>query len=193
METYKNLKKGTKVGLLITAVLTVLGLIGIIFDAVAMLPHSLDVPSPYAWIHVVLAVIMYLTVLTYALVGYVKPYGNTLKRAFVVFAICVLVQGIIPNAPMNATADIMLKIFAGLGAMVIIYISGRLNKIEKNRKLMVLAGLLIVAGKCIVVFGPHFDILKAIDTLSEPIVWAALCFAYVARFEEHKAAGLEDK
>ena len=193
METYKNLKKGTKIGLIITAVLTVLGLVFVLFDLVIALPKSLTSPNPYSKVHNIITTIMCATMIAYALIGYKKPYGNTLKHTMMFFGFCVLLQNVFPSPRLNDAEMIIERLCSGAAAMMIFYMAGRLNKLKANKKYMVLIGVLITISRTFIVFARGFYWVRGISNLAIPIIWAALCFAYVARFEEHKAAGLADK
>ena len=81
-----------------------------------------------------------------------------------------------------------------IASVLIAYMSGRLNRIDQNRIIMIVVGVLFAIS--IVMMGiihEEFSWVSFIRSLSLPICWAALCLAYTARFEEHKIAGLEDK
>ena len=85
--------------------------------------------------------------------------------------------------------------------MLVAYIAGRLNKLEKNKILLIVIGVALTVNIIlgIIVRKPlmesfAFEILLPIFRHSiYLVVLAALGFAYTARYEEHKAAGLEDK
>lgn len=80
-------------------------------------------------------------------------------------------------------------------ALLMTYVAGRLNKIEKNRVLLALSGILLLIARILIAIYyniPQVDIVAVISQFSPLIVLTALSFAYIARYEEHKAAGLED-
>ena len=80
-----------------------------------------------------------------------------------------------------------------LAALIIVYVSGRLNKIEKNKKLLALAGLLMFTHYIMPVFKGNVVLNSLLGSVCPLLIMFALGFAYTARFEEHKAAGLEEK
>ena len=186
METYKNLKKGTKIGLLLACFLILTVLVTNIFSLVSS-STTVDIGRV---ILIVLNMVISSFVLLYAFFGYKKPHGNMLKILFFAFSIFLAFRGTFAIAGMKSYLYGDLHI---LSALVITYIAGRLNKIEKNKKYMVLIGLFMIVSRTIVVFARAFDLIRLISNISMLAAWAALCFAYVAHYEEHKAAGLEDK
>ncbi|MBQ0136335.1 MAG: hypothetical protein KBS43_06335, partial [Oscillospiraceae bacterium] len=82
----------------------------------------------------------------------------------------------------------------GIATVLAAYIGGRLDKIEKNKPLMVVTGVVLLASVIVVQFVlSGFIFPRTVGTCVRLFVWIALCTAYVARYEEHKAAGLADK
>jgi len=80
---------------------------------------------------------------------------------------------------------------SGIVAMLIAYICGRLNRIEKNKILMIVVGVILVALAAIQVIGTS-RFMRSITSISNVVYWLTLCLAYIARYEEHKEAGLSD-
>ena len=188
METYKKLKKSTKIGLIVSAVLLLAVLINNAFILVKAFQFGFTPPAVLAIVDTVMCAI----ILLYAFFGYKKPHGNMLKYAFFVFAGYVALQGTVVLAAESALVLGGLTVLSGL---IIAYVAGRLHKIEKNTFLLLFAGLLLLARE-IVGFATSFvvpDVSVIIGTVTPIVTFAALSFAYVARYEEHKAAGLADK
>ena len=188
METYKNLKKGTKVGLIVSAIL----LLAVLVNDVFAISQAFASGVNDAAIMLITDSVMSLLVLLYAFWGYKKPHGNMLKYTFWVYAIYTALQGTVEIASRSGYVLGDLLVLAGL---TIAYISGRLNKIEKNIFILIIVGLFLVARtitNC-VIFPAVFGFTDLFGRLTPIITFAALGFAYVARFEEHKAAGLEGK
>lgn len=190
MENYKNLKKNTKIGLIISLVLIVVGLIATFISLIAHVSRINDNLSPA--INDLVNIVIYLCVLYYALFGYKKPHGNLLKTMFLIFAIGLVAQSIVPKIGSNNSSFIV-SFCNGVSAVIISYIAGRLNRIEKNQKLLVIVGVLLVISCCLAISSLSFDARRLINICEPIIVNAGLGFAYVARYEEHKEAGLEDK
>lgn len=188
MEKYKNLKKGTKVGLIISAILLAAVLVNNVFSVVKTFSIG-QIPGGIASI---IDAVMCVIILLYVFFGYKKPHGNMLKFVYFMFAISLALQGTLEIASNGhyAIGDLCVLV-----ALLIAYVAGRLHKIEKNKFTLILVGLLILA-KTIVVFLTSpipFVFLIIFGQITPIIIFATLCFAYAARFEEHKAAGLEDK
>lgn len=81
-------------------------------------------------------------------------------------------------------------------ALIIAYIAGRLNKIKKNRILLIAVGIMMLTARIINGFQLNYEIkdtVAIICSITPMFILAALGFAYTARYEEHKAAGLADK
>ena len=187
METYKNLKKGTKIGLIISAILLAAVVVNSLFSAVKAFNIGMILVAIFAIIDVAMCVI----ILLYAFFGYRKPHGNMLKFVFFAYAISLALQGTVDIAGRSLYISGDLCILAGL---LVAFVAGRLHKIEKNKFILIFVGLLIVAKTIVILSVPaSFDFIRIFGRISPIIIFATLCFAYTARFEEHKAAGLADK
>ena len=190
METYKNLKKGTKVGLLTVAILTAIGFVNLIINIFTALSDA----QPDLIGHMVMDAAMLSLIAFYAFFGYKKPHGNMLRTTLFLFGTFVFVNGVIPISGMEGTREILFRLSAGATTLLIGYISGRLDRIKKNVILMILVGILLLAGQ-VIIFSrlPALHVGEVIGALTPVTMWTALTIAYVARYEEHKAAGLADK
>ena len=190
MDTYKNLKKRTKAGLFVSFALII---IGFVFSAMNSIMQIKDAPLG-ARLIIWSTSLMYLIVALYVFFGYKKPHGNMLKYTFIAFSFLTVVKFFVFKPASSGFTYSMEIACCVVAAMMITYMSGRLDKIKKNMVLMLIIGLLIVAGELVrVLMGSMFSVIFFLNALSKPICWLALCFAYVARYEQHKAAGLEDE
>ncbi len=181
MDSYKNLKKGTKIGLIASAVLCVIALIGEIMSLV-----SLNNPNPLAITLISLRIVIIIATFFYTLMGYKKPHGNMLRAIFFIFA------GFLGTVALTTYNDVngFLSMVAAINAS---YIAGRLNKIEKNIILLIISGALLIAGQTVeFICASSHNLLIAIKIIMPLIIFTALAFSYTARFEEHKEAGLEN-
>lgn len=187
METYKNLKKGTKIGLIILAVLLLAVLAAAIISVVQLFGSDEIGLLIFRTGDAVISAF----VLVYAFFGYKKPHGNMLKILFLIFAVYLAFCGTlaISGNKVYLIGDLFI-----LAALTMAFVAGRLNKIEKNRFILMFGGMVLLA--IFVIFNIKFPALifsQIIENLTPMIILATLSFAYVARFEEHKAAGLADK
>ncbi len=116
-----------------------------------------------------------------------------LKYTFILFGILVVAQSILPGTPLsNGTIRDIVCGCSGIAAMAVAYVAGRLDRIGANKYLMVLVGLLITACSVMLICNfENFNFMRSLSNLTQPICWAALCLAYVARYDEHKSAGTE--
>lgn len=192
MESYKNLTKNTRVGLAVSsilAVLTVLTQLGAIpkLINIGLINIGLIYSVAAAAFN---AAVMGLLAMWYAFVGYKKPHGNVLRAVFFAFSVYLVFQSGLAYRSGTTPWTSYLLMFA---ALTVAYISGRLNKIEKNKKLLVFAGILMIVFALVKIFdGSANSFSRIYGLFSSAILFAALSFAYIARYEEHKAAGLED-
>ena len=201
MKTYKNIKKSTKIGLILSIVFIILGIGCTIFNLIptseppalpeggAMeqgpgLSAQISVPG---WVRSCVALVLYLLTAFYAIIGYKKPHGNLLKYLFIAFAVSIIL-----NTSMESAGPIVTPCFC-LAALSIVYVSGRFQKINQNRILLVIAGVFLLPQLLFPLFSGSFLINTFFNGITPLILLFALGFAYTARYEEHKAAGLADK
>jgi len=88
----------------------------------------------------VIEIVMYLLICFYAFVGYKKPHGNLLRYLMFAFGLMLISRIYVCSFFLH---ELTCLIFYGVSIALIAYISGRLNKIEKNRFLAVLVLLLL--------------------------------------------------
>ena len=187
MKFYTDLKKSNKVGLIVSLVLVLLGIVG----CVAGLVKGVRTSQPVNIVHICVNLLMYFPVTAYALFGYRKPHGNMLKYSVLLFGILIVAQSILPGSPLSngATRDIICGC-SGIAAMAVAYLAGRLDRIGQNKYLMIIVGLLIsVCSVLLICNFSDFNLMRCFSNLTQPICWAALCLAYVSRYDEHKSAG----
>ena len=84
MKTYKNLKKGTKTGLIISMVLVFAETCFIVFNLYHYLQTEFS-EGIFTIIEISLMLLMCFFTMLYALVGYKKPHGNMLRILFFAF------------------------------------------------------------------------------------------------------------
>ena len=226
MEKYKNLKKRTKIGLIISMIFIIIGIGVSIYNMVA--PPSIpdpagvdaaveqakapepastgaevaaeqeEVPGPPSqsgvpgYVKDIVCLAVYLLTAFYALIGHKKPHGNLLKYLFIIFALNLVFNVCFGNVAVDTIGMVNAACIC-LTALILVYVSGRLHKIEQNRILLVAAGILLLATTLLPMIKDGFMINGLLHACSSQIMILALGFAYTARFEEHKAAGLEEK
>lgn len=189
MKIFDNLSKKTKVGLIISIVLCVLLLIN---SAVSVV-QNFNAGRIIVGIRNCLGLVMIFVTIWYVLFGYKQPHGNSLRFAYFAFALYIGLHSIIDAIEGRESASCILMLIA---ALIIAYISGRLNKIEKNKKLLILVGLIFLADAIIhIIIGASlpFKLTRLFGHVTTLAYLVAFGFAYTARYEQHKEAGLEDK
>ena len=192
MEKYRNLKKSTKIGFLICLILAIAGLVVTAVSLVGRIAKPGDTIVPI--FHDAVNLLIYIFVFYYVLIGYKIPHGNLLRGLFFGFSVNLILQITMPKPAGKSGVILYLSMLCiAFGALIIAYMAGRLNKIEKNKKLLIVSGFLLLAGCCLSVINRSFEIRRLIVFCEPIIVHAALGLAYTARYEEHKAAGLEEK
>lgn len=186
MGNFKNVKKGTKIGLFVFLALSVAMFVSKIINLFARDGF------PYAVWYDSAALILIAALMLYVFVLYKKPHGNLLRYLFFGFGVYMAAMGVL-----DFMRDLFVPACFRLAATLIItYVSGRLNKIEKNKPLLLVAGVFLLIYWCLYNFvysAGQISVRPLLGSLSTIIYLGAFSFAYVARYEEHKAAGLEDK
>ena len=189
METYKNLKKGTKIGLIASLVL----LVGCLAVEIPALVRAIGTGNLFFGLHAGIDFLMIVLVAFYALIGYKKPHGNLLRVVFFTFgAVTVLEVALGMQAESNALLMIS-NICCCLTGILTVFVSGRLHKIEQNKILLAIAGLLLIGHAIVRALSIPGIQLSMLGLCVPFALLFILSFAYTARYEEHKAAGLADK
>ena len=133
-------------------------------------------------------------VLYYAFVGYKKPHGNLLRYLYFIFGLIAIFTEISNSLDREALINEIAIYSAVLSGSIIIYISGRLDKFEKNKVLLFLSGTLLLINRFLFSIAlPKMPLLVTASRYTKLILFISLALAYVARYNEHKEAGLQDK
>ena len=188
-------KKNKKI--IVIAMSTILALIGVVCDVTGNIEwygHIQATPELVSYI------VLFIATLYYVLIGYKKPHGNLLRWTFLLLAFHHL-NGIINVAMQiyntNYNVDIMLIIIGlnGISALLIAYVSGRLDKIKKNYALLIVITLaqITISVLFIILYGVWSNPKFVIWNFSICLLWINLVIAYLIRYREHKEAGLADK
>lgn len=186
----RNLKKRTKLGELIYTVLSLF----ILANSAIALADNVRFERGVQILHVCSDIVMIFAVLYYTFIGYKKPHGNMLRAVFFCFGVYLALNGSFDLADGEA-----ILFYSGLGevfsALLLTYIAGRLDKIEKNKFLLIIVGVIQLICSTVIAFYLHvfqggFSASVSVYTMVTGI--ALLGYAYTARYEVHKAAGLED-
>lgn len=188
----KNISKTNKLGLVVSIVLSIIILLCSIQGIIESIQIGKIIPT------VVINLIIIVLTLYYAFFGYKKPHGDLLKVLYFCFAAYLAIHAYFDNSivgPIYEYKEIAF-ICMTFAALIIAYVSGRLNKIEKNKKLLILAGLLMLADTVLHIItlnSKNIIITHCISYFNPLIIHAVIGFVYVIRYEEHIEAGLEDK
>jgi len=124
---------------------------------------------------------------------YKKPHGNMLKYAMIILAATQILSAIMF---IKLGADGMnlhtIRIFA---SAIIVYVAGRLDRIEQNKRLLCIATFILFASAFVQTFLAFNKIspLYLFTWFSGAISSITLMIAYFVRYKEHKEAGISDK
>ena len=161
-------------------------------------PPSAPAAPPFVvpgYIHIILDLLLFTFILVYSFIGYKKPHGNMLRYVYFGFSVYLLAFACMDF--MMKRTNYIANSMVAFSALLIAYVSGRLDKMTKNKIILVLVGiLLLVADIYTFAADPNhgFDIITMIGMSSGLIAHAAIGFAYVSRYEEHKTDdNLDDK
>jgi len=129
--------------------------------------------------------IVYAALAVYVVVYYRKPHGNLLRYTMLFYALMLTIWSLSQDANDTSCAYIL-----PVAAVLVGYLSGRLNKIKKNVWWM---GVVAVLLLCYGILGFAVSDISFLGKLSYAfsalLEWLALCFAYLSRFDKHKQAG----
>ena len=192
MKTCNDLNKSTKIGLIVSTVLIVIGVV----CALAGLVNAVITQRELPFLYIITDIVMLALVSSYAFKGYKKSHGNMLRYTFFAFGVYLVICGSIPYPAEeivndSVVADCIHNVGLGLSAILATYLGGRLDKITRNKPVIILVGGAMLVSIVTEAFILSPDVI--FRTFGTPFVklfaWAALCLAYAARYEEHKAAG----
>ena len=183
-------------GFVIMTILTIVGL----FTEIYM---SLKYYTGYQLlIYIIPYIILYALLVYYVAFGYKKPHGDLLRIIFILFALACL-STIAPG--LEACFDIITinnfviisTTLMSFSIMITAYIAGRLDKIIKNRALLALNSIVLVAVGVFWIMQykslPAMTFMQKVWNFNLCILWADIVVAYILRYREHKEAGLIDK
>lgn len=190
METYKNLKKSTRIGLLVSFVLTFLCGVFAVFDLI----RALDLSDVIFAAHVALILAMVVLIAVYALWAFKKPHGNCLRTLFLMFGISMSLAVCLSISSDGSTLPLCESICNSATALIVVFVSGRLHKIEENKILLSISGLFQIGHAVLrIIIAPPASFFDVFGICTPIFLLFAIFLAYVARYEEHKTAGLSDK
>lgn len=139
-----------------------------------------------------LGLIVLIFVALYGFVLYKKPHGNLLKIAMLLFAAVYIVSAILIAS--QGIGIVALSIIGTLAASAIIYGAGRLNRIEQNKYIFVVADIIFFALELYTAITcPAGSFVGTFVFFNYFIIFTTLLIAYFVRYKEHKEAGLTDK
>lgn len=123
---------------------------------------------------------------------YKKPHGNMLKYAMLILAVSQILIAI-------SCVDIGVGNAYGCTALVfssaiLVYVAGRLNRIEQNKYLLLIAFAIQFVCDLLDVIScaDQFTFVYKCVSFSIPVATLTLMIAYFVRYKEHKEAGLMD-
>lgn len=141
-------------------------------------------------IHALFSIVMALTTLWYLTMGYKKPHGSSMKLVFIMFTLYLA---------HHSSVDLVYKdyLYSGYGlllaSLIMSYTSGRLNKISKNKSLLLVVLIcLIVDVVYHILVGEVLSLLRIISLSSPILLFISICLSYFNRYEAHIEAGLND-
>lgn len=178
----------SKIGSGIVALSTLIGLVTTVISIVSYIES----------VNLCMDFIIYIAILFYAVVGYRRPHGNLLRYSMLLFAVD-LIFALLASINLNVKTSIILF---SLALILVGYVSGRLNKIESNKYLIVVILLILIAASSFNM-PIYLASIKQEQTTIElysiianiyncVIIWIALASGYFIRYSEHKEAGLSD-
>lgn len=129
----------------------------------------------------------------YGLLGYKKPHGNMLRYAMLILAFAQMLH-YSHLMQMGIVAE-YINIVGIITAGIIIYVAGRLHRIEQNKYLLavVLAAELIAGVICIIQDNGVMPVTFYVTYLFDAVSIIPLMISYFVRFKEHKEAGITEK
>jgi len=129
----------------------------------------------------------------YGFILYKKPHGNILKYAMLLLALAQVLN--YADCLKMGYIEEYISIIGLISAGIVVYVSGRLNRIEQNKYLLMIALILELFNAIfsIVKYANFISVAFVITYLFESIAILTLMIAYFVRYKEHKEAGLTDK
>ena len=128
--------------------------------------------------------------LLYAFVTYKVPHGNLLRILFFVFGMALAfsaVLDVLNDSPLYVSCGCSMFV-----ALMMAYISGRLNKFDKDIKLLLVAVIILLVGSIVVCCQvPDGSFTSTVAIFTKVICLCAMSLTYIIRFADHKEAGVK--
>lgn len=184
-----NYDKMHKLDLFVKIVIAVLSIAGLAISVILLFTGMTIVP-----VNQMVDVFIYVLVIFYFVFGYKKAHSNILKYIFIFFAVAISYNALTYQSISRIQTYSLILI-----ALMLAYLSGRLNRFHKNRWLL-LFGFLLLIVSCIysvVTFpteilngygGLEVDVYKW-SYFNVIIQYAALSISYLSRCYIHLRAG----
>ena len=144
-------------------------------------------------VKLIIAIIVTCLTVYYMFVGYKTPHGNLLRYLFIIVALEALFVFWHTFTRLEKPFEVY-ELFLLLEIAIVFYVAGRLNKYKENIVLLSIAFVMVVIP-CfhgITVFNST-SLISSIALFDKAIILLALIVSYIARYKEHKEAGLTDK
>lgn len=180
-------KKSYWIGIIIYAILTVIGFTATIFRVVNNRGTIDGV--------IVMQMVSLLMIVYYTFAGYKKPHGNQLKYIIWSFAM----QCVFGAIHTWNEYDTLTKLLRVLPALMAVYMSGRLDRLNENKTIttIILALKAYTCFKSISVsaaaYGKPLGIMWILSVFTGVIIWMDICSAYFLRYHMHREAGFSEK
>ena len=129
----------------------------------------------------------------YMFVGYKIPHANLLRYLFIIVDLASLFYFWHTFAHLEKLLDVY-ELLLLLEIAIVAYVAGRLNKFKENIVLLSVTFIIEVISCChaSIVFNTT-SVMAQINLFNKAILLLALIVSYIARYKEHKEAGLADK
>lgn len=168
----------------------VLGLTGILLiilaDRITAIINFLNNTEVDSAFLALFSLLMSLATLWYLTSGYLKAHGNTLRIIYFLFSLYLA---------FHASVDLAFKnyLLSGytmlLSALIVAYIAGRLDKLKKNKTLLAISGMLMLADVIVHTFISNSFSIYRLFSLSIPfMLFTAINLSYILRYKAHKEA-----
>lgn len=176
-----DLEKRNAIALFVIFVLVIVATIHDIVTIIA--PHTAN-----GLVSAIFSLIITIFVIYYGAYGYKAPYGNIMRYLYLTYAFAnAFILAFVEN---DSKASIICNLIAIIAAA---YMSGRLNKYRENTYIILVGFVALFIRVVLSIATGDFVIGRIIGMSNSFILWCALGASYLARFQYHRIAGLEDK
>lgn len=136
----------------------------------------------------IIDIINYCVIALYAFAIYKVPHSNVLRYVMILFALNISIIGIFAYSTVPGNTYPVI-----IAALVVMFIAGRLGKFKENQILSVVVLAFIVIAQIIAAIRPGgFDFAMLLHGSGKTIQWLSIMIAYIARFYQHKEAGIKE-